>query len=361
MSTLKGTPAQLHGLAGDPNWTPASVILTSDMLARSGLAANEIRDTDEVLEQKAELLIDLLRNSQNCVVYTGKGISTAAGSKDASSAPNSTVMANQVRGGAMSLNPTRAHRVIAQLHEQGLVKNWVQQCQDGLAQKAGFPQRDINEIHGSWFDPSNPEVPLEGTLRASNRKQVEDLIKRTDLVLAIGTSLGGSWADQIVSATAAKFGATQQGGSVIISIQQTTHDANSTLRVFSGINQFFAIIERKLNLVLNPYNAGPDLSLLPRTDVDHVYPNLSYDRTGKFDLDALMTLDLRPGATVRIVDQPKWDQAEHGETAFVKQCVEPHKYYDLEMVKSGKRRRLGPWWLTAAYGKSITHLPIVNQ
>jgi hypothetical protein len=24
------------------------------------------------------------------------------------------------------------------------------------ANQAGFPQEDINEIHGSWFDPSNP-------------------------------------------------------------------------------------------------------------------------------------------------------------------------------------------------------------
>lgn len=26
--------------------------------------------------------------------------------------------------------------------------------------KAGFPQEALNEIHGAWFDPSNPVVPM---------------------------------------------------------------------------------------------------------------------------------------------------------------------------------------------------------
>ena len=29
-------------------------------------------------------------------------------------------------------------------------QTWVQQNHDGLPQKAGFPQQDMIEIHGSW-------------------------------------------------------------------------------------------------------------------------------------------------------------------------------------------------------------------
>ena len=36
---------------------------------------------------------------------------------------------------------------------------------DGLPQKAKFPQEALNEIHGAWFDPSNPVVPMSGSLR----------------------------------------------------------------------------------------------------------------------------------------------------------------------------------------------------
>lgn len=34
-----------------------------------------------------------------------------------------------------------------------------------LPQKSGFPQEKINEIHGAWFDPSNPVVQFSGQLR----------------------------------------------------------------------------------------------------------------------------------------------------------------------------------------------------
>ena len=35
----------------------------------------------------------------------------------------------------------------------------------GLPQKAGFPQEKICEVHGSWFDPSNPVVKYSGSLQ----------------------------------------------------------------------------------------------------------------------------------------------------------------------------------------------------
>ena len=41
----------------------------------------------------------------------------------------------------------------------------MQQNHDGLPQKAGYPQQHLNEIHGAWFDPTNPVVPMSGTLR----------------------------------------------------------------------------------------------------------------------------------------------------------------------------------------------------
>jgi hypothetical protein len=58
--------------------------------------------------------------------------------------------------------------------------------------QAGLPQEAINEIHGSWFDPSNPVVKMSGELRSD---LFEDLLRteaESDMVLALGTSLSGA-------------------------------------------------------------------------------------------------------------------------------------------------------------------------
>mmetsp|Transcript_53606 Transcript_53606/g.144375 ORF Transcript_53606/g.144375 Transcript_53606/m.144375 type:complete len:102 (+) Transcript_53606:3-308(+) len=74
---------------------------------------------------------------------------------------------------------------------------WVQQNHDGLPQKAGYPQESINEIHGSWFDPSNPVVLYSGTLRSELCEDMVDLADTSDLTLVMGTSLTGLNADQV--------------------------------------------------------------------------------------------------------------------------------------------------------------------
>ena len=47
----------------------------------------------------------------------------------------------------------------------GYVHSWIQLTSDGLAQKAGCPQALVNDIHGSWFDPSNPVIVKNGCIR----------------------------------------------------------------------------------------------------------------------------------------------------------------------------------------------------
>merc|ERR1719478_1122863 len=98
-------------------------------------------------------------------------------------------------GGGMGVagagEPTLAHCVMAELNRQNLLHGWVQQNHDGLPQKAGYKQEDINEIHGSWFDPSNPVVKYSGTLRHDLCEDMEMQATSADLVLVMGTSLTG--------------------------------------------------------------------------------------------------------------------------------------------------------------------------
>ena len=72
-----------------------------------------------------------------------------------------------LQGGATTdATPTPTHLALAVLRAQGLVHAWIQQNHDGLPQKAGWPQENLIEIHGSWYDPSNPVVCYDGSLRS---------------------------------------------------------------------------------------------------------------------------------------------------------------------------------------------------
>ena len=73
---------------------------------------------------------------------------------------------------------------------------WVQQNHDGLPQKAGYPQEDVYEVHGSWFDPSNPVVCYEGTMRGDLYGRLRRAAETADMVLVLGTSLSGLNSDQ---------------------------------------------------------------------------------------------------------------------------------------------------------------------
>merc|ERR1711977_738063 len=109
----------------------------------------------------------------------------------------------------------------------------VQQNHDGLPQKAGFPQENINEIHGSWFDPSNPVVLYSGSLKSDSYPWMRHDADTADLVIVVGTSLGGLNADQLAIKTARRSTASNGAlGTVMINLQQTEQDGKASLRMF---------------------------------------------------------------------------------------------------------------------------------
>lgn len=150
----------------------------------------------------------MVRRSRHCVAYTGAGISTAAGIGDYASkaGARSSVLPKKLSKGtpfnaaeAIDAAPTLAHYALTAMHSARILHEWVQQNHDGLPQKAGFPQAALNEIHGSWFDPANPVVPMDGNLRADLVARLRQTSHDADLVLSIGTSMSGVMADQLVS------------------------------------------------------------------------------------------------------------------------------------------------------------------
>ena len=62
---------------------------------------------------------------------------------------------------------------------------------------SGYPQEDVVEVHGSWYDPANPVICYEGTLRRDVFTRMKEAKFSADLVLVIGTSLSGLNCDKV--------------------------------------------------------------------------------------------------------------------------------------------------------------------
>merc|ERR1740123_399356 len=200
------------------------------------MPSHEYRDSPEVVKQKVALLGQLLRQSQRCVAYTGGGLSVSSGLADYASKADESVGGGcrQTVDSRYLAPPNIGHQVLARLHASGLVKRVFNQNHDGLLQKAGLPQGAVNEIHGAFFEPSNPGgFELRGDL-------VDDMFDwadKTDLCLALGTSLSGLNADRMARNPAHRYSCEQGAGCsgrngqkvgslglVIVSLQETQVD-----------------------------------------------------------------------------------------------------------------------------------------
>jgi len=101
----------------------------------SWLTASEYEDCPDVLEAKLDTLVGLLSVSGKTVVYSGAGISRAAGiGQAARGRPAGKGHVDKTT----TATPTATHFALTALHQRNLIHSWVQQNHDGLPQKAGF-------------------------------------------------------------------------------------------------------------------------------------------------------------------------------------------------------------------------------
>eukprot|EP00911_Craspedida_sp_UC1_P000243 UC1_evm1s187 len=258
----------VHGRLGDSTWARPVRVAECGKEARPGYnscKAHEYEDDPEVLTAKVHRLAELIRKSRHCTAYTGAGLSTSAGIKDYAtkvSPPTITLKEQLLRkkkeklklkngGDLFSVSPSIGHRALVALYHAGHLKHWVQQNHDGLPQKAGMPQEAINEIHGAWYDPSNPVVPMNGSLRDDLCEWLQQEVEATDLCLALGTSLCGMNADQMVASPAKRY-PERALGAVIVSIQQTAYDDVASLRIFARLDNVLALLLNALKLEIPP-------------------------------------------------------------------------------------------------------------
>lgn len=319
------------------------------------IPSHEYRDTPESLNVKIKILADLLRRSQKCVAYTGAGLSVSSGLADYATKAEESVNCRQIVDSRYMAKPNTGHKVLAELYHGGFVKRVFNQNHDGLLQKAGLPQHAVNEIHGAFFDPSNPGgFELRGDL-------VDDLYtwaSETDLCLALGSSLSGLNADRLARTPAKKL-APRQGafGLVIVNLQETQIDALCSLRIYEELDHVMHLLSKELQLqhqttgLVAPKVAGTDqFSCLP------------YNARGSLDPTASTTLNLQPGAAIQVTA---------GNFAGCKGIIvgkneEGHYLLKVEMVIEGdlvikEDLLLGSWFMLEAASGSMAFLPIVQH
>mmetsp|Transcript_17731 Transcript_17731/g.26558 ORF Transcript_17731/g.26558 Transcript_17731/m.26558 type:complete len:448 (+) Transcript_17731:62-1405(+) len=242
---------EAHGLHGDKHWAYPRKVTHCEEDARPGYEtkkAHEYMEEENVLKQKVKKLAELIRKAKRVTAYTGAGISTSSGINDYASKGDSKALKRpKIKSMAHAL-PTLAHRVLGALYWEGYLHHWVQQNHDGLPQKAGVPQHAINEIHGGWFDPSNPVVKMSGDLRDDLFEWMLDEEDKTDLCLALGTSLCGMNADRMAVTPAKKSFKKKALGTVIVALQQTQYDRVAGLRFFCTIDRVFELLAKEMNL-----------------------------------------------------------------------------------------------------------------
>jgi len=390
------------GMVPASSLPPPRLAAQCDDIARPNslvqMKAHEYLDLPDALDAKVKVLAAMVRASRHTVVLSGAGISTSAGIRDyASKAGTRSVAAAGVREhsqgtpfepkDSIDARPTLAHRALAAMHRAGLVQGWVNQNHDGLAQRAGMPQSAVTEIHGSWLDPTNPVVPMQGALKASCAQALHDHCERADLVVCLGTSLSGLSADRLASragrqAEAEGFNPEGQSlGVAIIALQQTRLDGVASVRIFERCDVVMEALARELGVRVPREAPASQAAAVAHGEAMWTLPMDAL--TGVASPSAQTVLDLRPGARVRLAsgNAPLASEGARGtvigRTRSGDFCirVDPDDV-EVEAGESagndargfdsgaqgraqGRSTALGAWWIDEALRGGIEHFPLV--
>ena len=395
--TMTGVSEEgMHGHDGVGNdWKAPYMITECHKRARpaySSMKAHEYSEQPDTLRKKVKMLARMLKQSKHCIAYTGAGISTSSGIDDYASSKTGKSAATGSGAGrhrpsskkGLNAEPTFAHYTLTALsHERNgsILKHWVQQNHDGLPQKAGFPQSAINEIHGAWFDPSNPVVPMDGSLRDDLYHWLLKEEKETDLVLTMGTSLCGMNADRLVETASRKRLEMNMGlGSVIIGFQRTRLDELCSLRIFARIDEVMLLLAREMDLDFGPkpltsynaFEAAEDATQRSKSSQPHEWMyELPYDREGKLQQGTdvpKIRLDLSAGAEIMLTAGPgkgycgtvhRTPSKAGKDFAWTIRCPCTREN-SPEQGKKMQLYALGAWFIDEALEGRLAMLPIVN-
>merc|ERR1712232_1119699 len=112
---------------------------------------------------------------------------------------------------------------------------------------------------------------MDGQVRDDLHSDLIRWERSADLVLALGSSLCGMAADQLVRAVAERARKGKALGAVIVALQQTACDADAALRIFAPLDRVAALLREELKLEIAdprcPYVPMISPQYILRTDV----------------------------------------------------------------------------------------------
>mmetsp|Transcript_12529 Transcript_12529/g.37964 ORF Transcript_12529/g.37964 Transcript_12529/m.37964 type:complete len:437 (+) Transcript_12529:36-1346(+) len=404
----EASAAELHGVLGARELAESEasprVVATSEESARpdqgNRIPAHEYLDQERVLREKARLAAGLLGRSRHVAVYAGAGLSRAAGIADYASKASESVSSDSSPVHPLDARPTYSHCVLTALHRRKRSTaqfSFVQQNHDGLPQKANFPQECMNEIHGSWYDVSNPVIMMSGSLREDLFADLLRIEQEADLCLCLGTSLSGMNADRIAQTVSRKAAKSppQALGTIIVNLQRTTHDAHCALRVWARLDDFFAMLAEEMQLEVDtqptkshldptvggdpvekdgdpksspsdPGTASSDTASSDDSVEEDVF-YIPYDEHGLLDRSKRMRLDLREDALVRVVHEGAINFGSEGEVRgkdrnghYMVMLREPVRRKGKVVNRFPITRRLGSWWVNTLRRGAVPRTPLLN-
>ncbi|KAI0533776.1 NAD-dependent deacetylase sirtuin-7 [Xylaria digitata] len=118
------------------------------------VAEAEREESADVLDEKVDALVKLMRKSKHFIVCTGAGMSTSAGIADFRG-PNGvrTLRAQgkqaQNRKSTLQAIPTPTHMALVELRNHGILSYLISQNCDGLHRRSGILPDRISELHGN--------------------------------------------------------------------------------------------------------------------------------------------------------------------------------------------------------------------
>jgi hypothetical protein len=265
-----------------------------------------------------------------------------------------------------------------------------------------MPQVAMNEIHGSWWDPSNPVVKMSGNLRSDLFDNLLEWEQSCDMCLTVGTSLSGMNADRLAESCGKRAvkklkklqalppdslaeADTFIGGTIIVGFQRTRLDSIASLRIFSSIDKVMAALAERLGLNLNPRILQYQNRVFPEDDIfelrgyDPITGSLlSASSTSTALPPPIITLNMSIGSRVRLLDGP-YAGAEgevvgrrDGNYKILFQLPLPpppksseetpgsEKSKPKRMKTAPQNLMLGRWIIAAAVNGELKQFPILN-
>eukprot|EP01064_Diplonema_japonicum_P023458 TRINITY_DN3388_c0_g1_i1.p1 TRINITY_DN3388_c0_g1~~TRINITY_DN3388_c0_g1_i1.p1 ORF type:complete len:510 (+),score=115.67 TRINITY_DN3388_c0_g1_i1:43-1572(+) len=253
--------------------------------------AEELHEEPKVVVEKSDTLADMIKTAKKVTVFTGAGISTAAGIPDYRGPEGVWTLSAKgeqdkiKKMDMMKAVPTATHMSLVQLMKAGLLHHVISPNVDGLHRKSGIPKKDISELHGNsnieYCNKCKREYLRDFSVGAGLANHLtgrqciaagcdgalEDTIihfgenlptsvidsgfqhsRESDLHIVLGSSLTVSPACDMPLETK------RRGGKlVIVNLQRTPLDSETDLRIHAPVNDVLTQVMKTLALEIPPF------------------------------------------------------------------------------------------------------------